>query len=477
MPLILAIESDQRQAARIARLAPAHLDAEIVVVDSVHAALEVLHARTPDLVLTPLLLSAKEDGALTRRLRELDADGRELQTLVTPVLASGNPLPAAEEKPGGLLKRLRKPKRVAPASSGCEPAIFAEQVREYLTRMAADREDALRADAWSRPQQAASAPMLTELLPMPSADVSEALPAQPEPDGVEFAAPRHEEFVASPRDEFVAPALEEPVAGPPEPFVAPVREEFVSAPREDVVAPVHEEIAELPQEDVDAAPIRALDHQLTDDTADMADVPIAASAETLTEEDDELVAAEPTEPYRLEAAEPPDDSTVDSQPELDVRPVAETEETDPAVEPTWEDLESFLEELELEQAFANVHTVTAQEAEPAVIELPSADELWAPLAGAQQQTISPLEGPAMKKRRVAASKTPKSSRAQAGEARPDVPRKPRRPKASPKPMQDEWGLYDPEQCGFAALLERLKEMSDADAKPPERKGRSAIMRR
>jgi hypothetical protein len=27
-------------------------------------------------------------------------------------------------------------------------------------------------------------------------------------------------------------------------------------------------------------------------------------------------------------------------------------------------------------------------------------------------------------------------------------------------MQDEWGLYDPEQCGFAALLERLEELTE-----------------
>jgi hypothetical protein len=30
-------------------------------------------------------------------------------------------------------------------------------------------------------------------------------------------------------------------------------------------------------------------------------------------------------------------------------------------------------------------------------------------------------------------------------------------------MQDEWGLYDPEQCGFAALLERLDELTRTNA--------------
>jgi hypothetical protein len=30
----------------------------------------------------------------------------------------------------------------------------------------------------------------------------------------------------------------------------------------------------------------------------------------------------------------------------------------------------------------------------------------------------------------------------------------------PKPIQDEWGFFDPEQCGFAALLAKLDEITD-----------------
>ncbi len=42
---------------------------------------------------------------------------------------------------------------------------------------------------------------------------------------------------------------------------------------------------------------------------------------------------------------------------------------------------------------------------------------------------------------------------------------PRQKKA--KPVQDEWGFFDPEQCGFAALLAKLDEITeegDADEK-------------
>ena len=45
-----------------------------------------------------------------------------------------------------------------------------------------------------------------------------------------------------------------------------------------------------------------------------------------------------------------------------------------------------------------------------------------------------------------------------------------RPKRT-RPIEDEWGLFDPEQCGFAALLDKLDEITvDAAARPrrPER---------
>jgi hypothetical protein len=42
---------------------------------------------------------------------------------------------------------------------------------------------------------------------------------------------------------------------------------------------------------------------------------------------------------------------------------------------------------------------------------------------------------------------------------------PARPNARPtrkRPVQDQWGLFDPEQCGFAALLAKLDEISARD---------------
>jgi hypothetical protein len=45
--------------------------------------------------------------------------------------------------------------------------------------------------------------------------------------------------------------------------------------------------------------------------------------------------------------------------------------------------------------------------------------------------------------------------------KPATPAVPKPPKPKPKqrrPVEDQWGLFDPEQCGFAALLAKLDEI-------------------
>jgi hypothetical protein len=46
--------------------------------------------------------------------------------------------------------------------------------------------------------------------------------------------------------------------------------------------------------------------------------------------------------------------------------------------------------------------------------------------------------------------------------------KPKRRPKKPRPIQDEWGFFDPEQCGFAALLAKLDEITEADDPPARR---------
>jgi hypothetical protein len=37
------------------------------------------------------------------------------------------------------------------------------------------------------------------------------------------------------------------------------------------------------------------------------------------------------------------------------------------------------------------------------------------------------------------------------------------PDTPPRPVQDEWGIYDPEQAGFAAILRKIREAGNDDA--------------
>src|SRR5215468_2229812 len=41
-------------------------------------------------------------------------------------------------------------------------------------------------------------------------------------------------------------------------------------------------------------------------------------------------------------------------------------------------------------------------------------------------------------------------------------------KPSARPIQDEWGLFDPAQCGFAALLDKLEEITETSSSRPRR---------
>jgi hypothetical protein len=41
----------------------------------------------------------------------------------------------------------------------------------------------------------------------------------------------------------------------------------------------------------------------------------------------------------------------------------------------------------------------------------------------------------------------------------------------PKPLQDEWGFFDPERCGFAALLTKLDAVTDAEGSPVKKPAR------
>jgi hypothetical protein len=134
MALILAIEPDRHQAAQIAAIAQGRIGAELVLAESAERALRMLGDRVPDLILTPQLLSPRDDAAITDRLRELGTAATFVQTLTIPALASAQPGAAASSRGRGLLSALRRQKAPAPSSNGCAPDVFAEQIAVYLER-------------------------------------------------------------------------------------------------------------------------------------------------------------------------------------------------------------------------------------------------------------------------------------------------------------------------------------------------------
>jgi hypothetical protein len=163
MSLILAIEPNKNQAHQLNALVRQHLKAELVTAPTAAAALAALGDRIPDVVLTPALFGLRDEAALTERLRQLGSDGSHVQTLAIPILAPA----AARGGNNGLLGR--KKEKGADANVGCDPAVFAEQIKIYLQRASVERraqasESAARAMS-AGPRSAASADAPAEDLP------------------------------------------------------------------------------------------------------------------------------------------------------------------------------------------------------------------------------------------------------------------------------------------------------------------------
>ena len=170
MSLILAVEPDKRQAKQLSSVVRQQVRAELVVAESGAAALAALGNRIPDLILTPPLLPPKDEAVLTGWLRKMGDAAAHVQTLAIPILAE--PAARGKEPQSSIFGRLREPQ--ADAGPGCDPGVFADQVKVYLERAGADRSD--RKDA--RHTEPVSAPS----------------PAAPMVSAAEESAPEIEEF-------------------------------------------------------------------------------------------------------------------------------------------------------------------------------------------------------------------------------------------------------------------------------------------
>ena len=137
--LVLAIEPDLRQAAIVKRIVREKVLADVAVVDSREAAIEAMRTCMPDVLLLSALLSPRDEDELITHLKTLENAGH-LQTHTIPQLASA--LQPGEERGRGLLSAFRRKKDPGPAA-GCDPDLFADEIRVFLKR-AADKKRELQ---------------------------------------------------------------------------------------------------------------------------------------------------------------------------------------------------------------------------------------------------------------------------------------------------------------------------------------------
>jgi CheY-like chemotaxis protein len=131
--LVLALEPDPKQAAVLKQVVRDRVGAQFVLADSKDAALAAIAERVPDLILVTTLLSPRDESELTDRLRELEG-AEHLQTLTIPLLAAAGTPAEPKKKRRGLLSAFTSEAEKPAAPGGCDPAVFAEEIRNYIAR-------------------------------------------------------------------------------------------------------------------------------------------------------------------------------------------------------------------------------------------------------------------------------------------------------------------------------------------------------
>ena len=141
MALVLAIEPDIRQGGILKRIVRELVQAELILVESRDAAIAAIDQQIPDVILLTTLMSPRDEDELITHLRRLGA-AEHLQTHTIPLLSAGRAAEPASK--GGLLGEFRKrSKEVVEPMGGCDPEMFAEEVRNFLARAAELKAEAI----------------------------------------------------------------------------------------------------------------------------------------------------------------------------------------------------------------------------------------------------------------------------------------------------------------------------------------------
>jgi hypothetical protein len=462
MSIVLAIEPDRRQAAHLTAIARQLVDTELLLADTTEGALDKIGNRVPDLVLVPALLSPQDDAALAAALRVIAA-AAHVRTLTIPVLASG--IKRAEA--GGILAKWRKNRATSSEPEGCDPAVFGEQISAYLKEAAAERAR-LAADELLNEEPIQAAPPIQTIdtdggleTPTPNSCFEAGVATAPLEQPWDDAAEPTQSWAAAvePTQSWAAAAEPTPwsaVAAEPLHLLAanPIEEPNIQ-PDEDPLIDLSEELEGLAEgasrETLDGEPVGvytiAADADMPefDPFETLPDIPeppeteeevsaaldlIAASADVAPMEPRESFFAEslPVKPVvaTLRAVEPP------APPRADIEPWVPMYLTPGRIWPMLEGVPAETPAARTEQPdWIELVASLRQDLERRRTDPPSAVD---PI------TTRPSDG------------------ADAGAHR-IVKKERERPKKT-KPVQDEWGFFDPERCGFSTLLAKLEEITE-----------------
>jgi hypothetical protein len=374
------------------------------------------------------------------------------------VLATSHGRGLVSGRAGSVLSALRREKPSSDAPAGCDPAVFAEQCREYLERAETDRA--------SKAERELDAEI--DHQPVQSAPVEEHI--ETETEAVVLAAPQLDVPTEEAEIDFTTPpvdAVDTPMTMTPD--AQPELRQFFTLPADEEEGP-----ASL----LAAVAALAAEEAVVAERAERQQEPAAPAAQPfadfdlseLLEEAAAMAAQAPREPTAVE----PEAAPVY---ELDAATVAEFESV-PSIDAQSESVDATLSETELYSALPAVETVrwptlaVAADAPPppAAASEPDETKEWLDIIEALRRDAAqvplpapmPTPAPAPAPAPTPALTIPAPAVAREEPAAEPAGRLRRRASA-----EDEWGIFDPEQCGFQALLaklEKITEENDAQTK-------------
>jgi hypothetical protein len=529
MPLILVIVADPHEAAQLATLIQSRLSVDLVQAAEVGEGLLALEDRIPDLILTSPLMSPFDDGVLDEYLRDLGPAGAHVQTLRIPVLSQApkktkrlgfslrrskpeaptttgcDPKVFADEIEQYLARAVEEKRHVESSDQPVvierhTPIAAAEVAEEQWTAGYSENEPETvgwRADLLDEPRADEETPIY-----QPSTAGYDAIPVAYEEPALAIEEPEttHDELHVA--YEGLTPEEEQGASSPSEPIVTAYQQddsaheqvqEIVTAWEEDAASdPVVEAIAESTIE-----PEAVLAETDEPEAPSLVEEPVAVVTKSPAApafDDDKASPTFKAALAAIRAAWGKSPRKTDSPISVPAPPTHASSQ--PAVAPAETvasievDLTSSVEVLDEERLDVEAPAATATHApvdrvddgtdvyelsvEPGMDDL--ASTLVAPIAH-QQRTPAPaavVAEPALQEHPTIDSAAPADgdahgdNRKKGKRAAKSVKARPSRPTptpAQPAAPQNEWGIFDPNQCGFAALVDKLDEVAD---KKPDR---------